>query len=79
MFETQKSGNKTSSGEIGLNMRTPASPEVGQDQVPGGESIPCRHADIIFSVPYSAIKDRGSTSARRIMKLTRGFPVFIII
>ena len=27
MFETQKSGNKTSSGEIGLNIKTHASPE----------------------------------------------------
>ena len=32
MFETQKSVNKTSSGEIGLNIRTLASPKVGQDQ-----------------------------------------------
>ena len=31
MFETQKSGDKTSSGEIGLNIRTLASPKVGQD------------------------------------------------
>ena len=44
MFETQKSGEKTSSGEIGLNIRTLASPNVGQDQVSGGVSIPCRHA-----------------------------------
>ena len=36
MFETQKSGNKTSSGEIGLNIRTFASPKMGQDQVSGG-------------------------------------------
>ena len=36
MFETQKSGEKTSSGEIGLNIRTPACPKVGQDQVSGG-------------------------------------------
>ena len=36
MFETQKSGNKTSSGEIGLDIRTRASPKVGQDQVPVG-------------------------------------------
>ena len=36
MFETQKSGNKTSSGEIGLHIRTLASPKVGQDQVSGG-------------------------------------------
>ena len=28
MFETQKSRNKTSSGDIGLNIRTLASPKV---------------------------------------------------
>ena len=33
MFEIQKSGDKTSSGEIGLDIRTHASPKVGQDQV----------------------------------------------
>ena len=44
MFETQKSRNKTSSGDIGLNIRTLASPKVGQDQVSGGVSVPCRHA-----------------------------------
>ena len=33
MFETQTSGNKTSSGEIGLDIRTHGSPKVGQDQV----------------------------------------------
>ena len=31
MFETQKSGDKTSSGEIGLNIGTHASPKVAQD------------------------------------------------
>ena len=36
MFENQKSGNKTSSGEIGLDIRTYASPKVGHDQVSGG-------------------------------------------
>ena len=35
MFETQNSGNKTSSGEIGLNIRTHARLKVGQDQVSG--------------------------------------------
>ena len=29
MFEIQKSGDKTSSGEIGLDIRTHASPKVG--------------------------------------------------
>ena len=33
MFEIQKSGDKTSSGEIRLDIRTHASPKVGQDQV----------------------------------------------
>ena len=41
MFETQKSGDKTSSGEIVLNFRTLASPKVGQDQVSGGVSVLC--------------------------------------
>ena len=41
MFETQKSGNKTSSGESGLNIRTIASLNVGQDQVSGGVSVLC--------------------------------------
>ena len=36
VFEIQKSGDKTSSGEIGLDIRTHASPKVGQDQVSGG-------------------------------------------
>ena len=38
MFEAQKSGNMTSSGEIGLNIRTLANPDVGQDQLSGGVS-----------------------------------------
>ena len=44
IFETQKSGNKTSSGEIFLNIRTLASPNVGQDQVSGGVSVLCWYA-----------------------------------
>ena len=44
MFEIQKSGNKTSTGEIGLNIRTHASPKVEQDQVSGGVSVLCWHA-----------------------------------
>ena len=31
MFEIKKSGNKTRSGEIGLDIRTHASPKVGHD------------------------------------------------
>ena len=41
MFEIQKSGDKTSSGEIGIDIRTHASPKVGQDQVSGGVSVLC--------------------------------------
>ena len=43
MFETQKSKNKTSSGEIGLDIGTYASPNLGQDQVSDGVRGPCRH------------------------------------
>ena len=38
-----KSGNKTSFGEIGLNIRTRASPKVRQDEVSGRVSVPCWH------------------------------------
>ena len=44
VFEIQRSGYKTSSGEIGLDIRTHASPKVGQDQVSGGVSVLCWHA-----------------------------------
>ena len=44
MFETQKSGNKKSSGEIGLDVRTHASPKVGQYKVSGGVNVLCWHA-----------------------------------
>ena len=44
MFEIHKSGDNTSSGEIGLDIRTHASPKVGQDQVSGGVSVLCWHA-----------------------------------
>ena len=44
MFEIQKSGDKTSSGEICLDIRTHASPKVGQDQVSRGVSVLCWHA-----------------------------------
>ena len=39
MFETQKSGYLTSSGEIGLDIKTHASPKVGQDQISRGVSV----------------------------------------
>ena len=55
MFEIQKSGDKTSPGEIGLDIRTHASPKVGQDQVSGGVSVPCRHATPIADAPWKPI------------------------
>ena len=50
MFEPQKPGNKTSSGEIGLDIRTHASTKVGQDQVSGGVSVLCWHAAPVANV-----------------------------
>ena len=44
MFETQKSRNKTSSGEIWSHIRTNGSHNLGQDQVSGGVSVLCWHA-----------------------------------
>ena len=50
MFETQKSGNKTNSGEIGIDIRTHASPKVRRDQVSGGVSVLCWHATSVAYV-----------------------------
>ena len=44
VFEIQRPGDKTSPGEIGLDIRTHASPKVGQDQVSGGVSVLFWHA-----------------------------------
>ena len=46
----KKSENKTSLGEIGLDMRTHASPKVGQDQVSGGVSVLCWHATPVVNI-----------------------------
>ena len=55
MFEIPRSGDKTSSGEIGLDIRTHASPKVGQDQVSGGVSVPCRHATPVANALWKLI------------------------
>ena len=55
MFEIQRSGDKASSGEIGLDIRTYASPKVGQDQVSGGVSVPCRHATPVADAPWKPL------------------------
>ena len=62
IFETQKSGNKTSSGEIGLDIRTNASPKVGQEQGSGGVSAPCRHVTSVadtFENLYSVMRSNS--------------------
>ena len=51
VFEIQRSGDKTSSGEIGLDIRTHASPKVGQDQVSGGVSVQ-NHFYLLHSLKY---------------------------
>ena len=58
MFETQKSGNKTSLGEEGLNIRTLASPKVGQDQVSRGVSVLCWHAAPVANVLWTPLAIR---------------------
>ena len=64
MFETQKSRNKTSSGDIGLNIRTLASPKVEQDQVSGGVKRPllaCRTRCNEWSIVYYISRDNFIT------------------
>ena len=58
MFETLKYGNKTSAGEIGHEIRTDASPKMGQDQVSGGISVLCLHAAPIANVLWKPHKIR---------------------
>ena len=58
MFETQKSRNKTSSGDIGLNIKTLASPKVGQDQVSRGVSVLCWHAAPVANVLWKPLAIR---------------------
>ena len=58
MFETQKSGNKTSSGKIDLNIITLASPKVGQHQVSGGVSVLCWHATPVANVLWKPLAIR---------------------
>ena len=55
VFEIQRSGDKTSSGEIGLDIRTHASPKVGQDQVSGGVRVLCWHAAPVAYVLWKQI------------------------
>ena len=63
MLETQEFGNKTSSREIDLNIRTLASPKVGQDQVCGGASVLCWHAEF-FTLVTTFLKSLNYTFKR---------------
>ena len=64
VFKIQKSGDKTSPGEIGLDIRTHASPRVGQDQVSGGVSVPCRHATPVANALWKPIFGKMSDSVK---------------
>ena len=55
MFEIQKSGNKTSSGDIGLNVRTLACPKVGEYQVSGVVSVLCWYAAPVANVLWKPL------------------------
>ena len=50
MFEPKKSRNKTNSGGFDLNIRTLASPKVGQEQMDGRVSVLCWHAAPVANV-----------------------------
>ena len=63
MFETQKSGNKTSSGEIGLDIKTHISPKAGQDQVFGRVSVLCWHATPVAYFFYENLAHPDSMDA----------------
>ena len=58
VFEIQRSGDKTNSGEIGLDIRTHASPKVGQDQVSGRVSVLRWHAAPVAYVPWKLCTNR---------------------
>ena len=66
MLENQKSGNKTSSGEIGLNIRTLASPKVGQGQVSGGvtSSVGMPHPLQMFYGNLSQLSKKSNSVIR---------------
>ena len=55
MFETQKSGNKTNSGEIGIIIRTHASPKEDRTNFPEEEASP-------LQIIYGKFSQLGKTS-----------------
>ena len=72
MFEIQKSGDKTSSGEIGLDIRTHASPKVGQDQVSGRVSVLCGHAAPVAYVLWKPCTIREKVKFGNKVKISNG-------
>ena len=56
MFETRRSGNRTSSGDIGLNIKILSSPKVGQDQVSRGVSVLCLHVATVTNVLWKPME-----------------------
>ena len=77
MFKTQKSGNKTSSGEIGLNIRTTACPKVGQDQVSGGVSVLRWHAAAVTNVLWN-LSQFGKKSSSVIIRSVIGSKIDVM-
>ena len=67
MFEIQKSGDKISSGEIGIDIRTHASPKVGQDHVSGGVSVLCWHATLYGNLAQLGKKSNSVIRSRSVM------------
>ena len=64
MFETHKSGIKTSLGAIGLNIGTHASPQVVQDRVSGGVSVLCWHTTPVAIVLWKRNKYKVKASKK---------------
>ena len=64
MFETQKSGNKTRSGEIGLNIRTLASSDVAiipDNRLSIAERLRLRWSIILFINRLSPMSPKAKT------------------
>ena len=55
MFEVQKSENKTCLEETSLNIRTHASPQVGQDQLSVGVGTLCWLTAPVSNVPWKPL------------------------
>ena len=70
--EIQKSGDKTSLGDIGLDIRTHASPKVGQDQVSGGVGVLCWHAAPVAYVLWKPCTIRKKVECGNKVQISNG-------